>query len=328
VSAPVCRRCGSSRWVVPGRDEDATAGELALPALSGPDQGPMRAGQVQEEGGVNGLGAAAVALAQRGWYVFPVAPRGKTPTLKRGMLGASTDPGLVAAWWELRPTANIGVSCGPSGLLVVDLDSEDAVHRWTDLAALHDGHPKTLVARTGKGYHVYFTGKGRSTASRIASGIDTRSGGGYVIAPPSLHGSGVVYRWLDPSREPVPAPEWLLELLEHGRHHEDDLPGERKRLPDGVMFTPYGGSALDRIAREMSRAREGERNATLNALAYRCGRLSAAGQLAEGVARRDLVAAALAAGLEAEEAEKTFRSGFTAGMFRPAVLRAQERSSA
>jgi Bifunctional DNA primase/polymerase, N-terminal len=278
------------------------------------------------------LGKAAIAYARRDWYVFPVAPGGKTPITKRGMLDASTDEGLVAAWWEngnrskigsraaQRARPNIGISCGPSGLLVVDLDSEDAVHRWTDLAALHDGHPKTLVARTGKGYHVYFTGKGRSTASRIAPGIDTRSGGGYVIAPPSLHGSGAVYRWLDPSREPVPAPEWLLELLEHGRHHEDDLPGERKRLPDGVMFTPYGGSALDRITAEMASTAEGERNATLNALAYRCGRLSAAGQLADWVARRDLVAAALAAGLEADEAEKTFRSGFTAGMFRPAVV--------
>jgi Bifunctional DNA primase/polymerase, N-terminal len=274
------------------------------------------------------LGKAAVAYARRDWFVFPVAPRGKTPLTQRGMLEASTDVGLVAAWWEQRPTANIGVSCGASGLLVVDLDSEDAVRRWTDLAAHHDGHPKTLVARTGKGYHVYFAGKGRSTASRIAPGIDTRSGGGYVIAPPSVHGSGAVYRWLDPTREPVPAPEWLLELLEHGRHHEDEAPGERRRLPDGVMFTPYGGSALDRITAEMAGTAEGERNATLNGLAYRCGRLSAAGQLADWVARRDLVAAALAAGLAPDEAEKTFRSGFTAGLFRPAVLRAQERFSA
>jgi hypothetical protein len=278
---------------------------------------------------VNGLGAAAVAYARRDWHVFPVSPRGKTPITKRGMLDASTDEGLIAAWWQDRPLANIGINCGASRLFVVDLDGEDAVRAWSDLAALHGGHEKTLVARTGGGgYHLYFTGQGRSTAGRIAPKVDTRSGGGYVIGPPSVHGSGAVYRWLDPTREPILVPEWLLALLEHGRHHEDELAGERKRLPGGVMFTPYGGAALDRITAEMASTAEGERNATLNALAYRCGRLSAAGQLAEYVARRDLVAAALEAGLAPDEAEKTFRSGFTAGLFRPAVLRALERSSA
>jgi hypothetical protein len=72
----------------------------------------------------------------------------------------------------------------------------------------------------------------------------------------------------------------------------------------------------------MAATSEGQRNSMLNALAYRCGRLSAAGQLAEQVARRDLVAAAVAAGLDGEEAETTFRSGFTAGLFRPVSLEA------
>jgi hypothetical protein len=267
---------------------------------------------------MNELGVAAVAYAKRGWAVFPVAVRGKTPTTKRGMLDASTDEGLVAAWWEQRPAANIGVNCGASGLLVVDLDDEDAVRTWADLAAHHGGHEKTLAARTGRGFHLYFAGQSRSTASRVAPGVDTRSGGGYVIAPPSVHGSGAVYRWLDRGLDPVAAPKWLLELLEHGRHHEEI--GERKVLPDGVEATPYGRTALERISAEMARTAEGERNATLNALAYRCGRLSAAGQLAEVAARRGLVAAALEAGLALEETEKTFRSGFTAGLFRPVAL--------
>jgi hypothetical protein len=75
---------------------------------------------------VSELGRMAIAYARRGWYVFPVAPRGKTPITKRGMLDASTDEGLVAAWWELaryrsklgrraeqRARPNIGVACAP-----------------------------------------------------------------------------------------------------------------------------------------------------------------------------------------------------------------------
>jgi hypothetical protein len=268
---------------------------------------------------VSTLGEAAVEYARRGWYVFPLAVRGKTPVLRRGMLGASTDEGLVAGWWEQRPAANIGVSCGPSGLLVVDVDSREGARAWSELCALHGGQPEpTRAAVTGRGFHFYFVGQGRSSASRIAPGVDTRGAGGYTIAPPSIHRSGAAYRWRDPSQDPVAAPEWLLELLEHGRHHEEI--GERKELPDGVPFTPYGRSALERISAEMAGTVEGERNATLNALAYRCGRLSAAGQLAEQVAQRDLIAAALVAGLGPEEAAKTFRSGFTAGLFRPIAL--------
>jgi Bifunctional DNA primase/polymerase, N-terminal len=280
---------------------------------------------------VNELGAAAVDYARRGWFVFPLAPRGKTPITKRGMLDASTDEGLVAAWWEngnrskigrtaaQRARPNIGVNCGASGLLVVDLDGKQAVRAWADLAALHGGHSKTLVARTGNGWHLYFAGEGRSTAGRVAPGVDTRGRGGYTILPPSIHGSGAVYHFIDPTIEPVPVPDWLPELLER-RHHEDEVLGEHKGLPDGVPFTRYGHSAIVAISEEMARTLEGERNATLNALAYRCGRLSAAGQLAEQVARRDLVAAAVEAGLDVEEAERTFRSGFTAGLFRPVSL--------
>jgi hypothetical protein len=275
---------------------------------------------------MNELAAAAVALAQRGWYVFPIAPRGKTPITGRGMLDASTDEGLVAAWWEQRPQANIGISCGPSGLLVVDLDGEEAFRAWADLVARHGGHPQTLVARTGRGYHLYFAGEGRSSAGRVGAKIDTRGAGGYCIGPPSVHGSGAVYRWIDPKLDPVSAPQWLTEALDNGQ--PEPPVGERRRLPDGVPYTPYGRSALQAIAAEMAATVEGERNSTLNALAYRCGRLSAAGQLAEQVAHRDLVAAAVAADLDGDEAEATFRSGFTAGLFRPVILEALGRSSA
>jgi Bifunctional DNA primase/polymerase, N-terminal len=269
------------------------------------------------EGGVSALGKAAVDYARRGWHVFPVAPRGKTPLTKNGLKDASTDSGLVAARWDERPNANIGLACGPSGLLVVDLDGEEALRAWGDLTARHGLHPRTLVSRTGKGHHLVFTGDGPSSAGRIAPKVDTRGRGGYIVLPPSVHGSGASYCWLDPARAPVPAPEWLFQLLEYGN---GSSVGERRELPKGVLFTPYGLVALERLAGEMASTPEGERNATLNALAFRCGRLNAAGQLAEYVAHRDLIAAAQASGLDVEEAERTFRSGFAAGLLRPVVV--------
>ena len=61
-------------------------------------------------------------LAARGWHVFPCAPGGKRPALRGNWQKLATvDPDRVRAWWT-RAAYNIGVACGPSRLLVIDLD--------------------------------------------------------------------------------------------------------------------------------------------------------------------------------------------------------------
>jgi len=71
---------------------------------------------------VSALGDAAVRLAERGWYVFPLRPGLKTPMYKGGFQRASADPTHVAKFWSQHPSANIGLYPGPSQLLVVDID--------------------------------------------------------------------------------------------------------------------------------------------------------------------------------------------------------------
>jgi hypothetical protein len=234
------------------------------------------------------------------------------------MLDASTDPGLVAAWWDANPKANIAVSCGASSLMVVDVDSQEAARAWSELCALHGGRPRTRVAVTARGFHFYFAGKGRSSAGRIASGVDTRGAGGYAILPPSIHQSGTPYGWMNPDVEPLPVPEWLLDALERGIP-EPSAVGERRRLPDGASFTAYGKVALDGLREDMLAAQEGWRNDTLNRLGYRAGRLAAAGELDVKVAEGVLVEAAVAIGLPEDEAVRTYRSGAGAGLLLPAA---------
>ena len=41
----------------------------------------------------------------------------------------------------------------------------------------------------------------------------TRADGGYVVAPPSRHSSGHVYRWQNPNTALQEAPDWLIGLL-------------------------------------------------------------------------------------------------------------------
>lgn len=267
---------------------------------------------------MNGLGAAALHYAQRGWHVFPLSPRGKTPITRRGLHDATTDLGLVEVWWLEYPAANIGVACDPSGLFVVDVDSQEAARAWSGLCVLHGGRPRTLTAQTSKGFHFYFAGEGRSSASRIATHVDTRGKGGYVVAPPSIHQSGAAYRWIEPDHALLPAPEWLLEALERGAPEPLSV-GERRSLPDGALFTSYGKAALEGLVEDMLAAEEGWRNDTLNRLAYRAGRLAAAGELDVKTAEAQLVGAAVEAGLTVEEATRTYRSGAGAGLLLPAA---------
>ena len=69
---------------------------------------------------------SALAMAGRGWYVFPCAPGGKEPGLRGNWQHhATTDPAQVRAWWTSRPP-NIGLPCRPSSLVVMDLDAPKA----------------------------------------------------------------------------------------------------------------------------------------------------------------------------------------------------------
>ena len=174
---------------------------------------------------------AARWCAARGWQVFPLRPgdkrpafpdhkagdcTGRDPRCRGGHQGweprATTDPGRIGRAWARTPY-NIGLACGPSGLLVIDLDrpkpGEMPPPQWalpgvTDgadvLAALCERHGQpfpweTFMVRTRRGgLHLYFTAppgvRLGNTAGDSERGlgwlIDTRGHGGYVVAPGSF----------------------------------------------------------------------------------------------------------------------------------------------
>ena len=153
---------------------------------------------------------------------------GKHPRVASWQTQASDDPMFVGQWWKLWPAANIGVLAGGSGLVVLDVDPR---HGGLDsLKALMDTHgvlPYGPRVQTGSGgLHFYFKHPGHpvgNSASAIAPGIDVKADSGYVVAPPSVHATGVSYKWdsdpegnaLDPWAVPLPAlPLWLELLME------------------------------------------------------------------------------------------------------------------
>jgi len=257
------------------------------------------------------LEQAALAYAAQGMHVFPLAPQGKTPLTQHGLEDATTDPATIETWWSRWPEANVGIRTGD--IVVVDEDSPGAL---LDLAnELGETIPETRVATTASGFHFYFTQPDgeriRNTAGRLASGIDTRGDGGYVVAPPSIHPSGASYLW-SAERDMVTLPDWIVRRLAKSKV-------ERSPQPD-ILFsgtTPYGERAVKDEIANVWRAPEGTRNDTLNQAAFSLGQLVGGREVEHSDAWAALEAAARACGLPDVESSKTIRSGFNAGLEQP-----------
>ena len=145
----------------------------------------------------NPLLSAAIAYAERGWRVFPLQPRDKIPFPKsRGFKEASSVRSEVLRWWQAVPDANIGLATGEP-FDVLDIDSADSMPTVRDVLGADYRHSGPLVV-TGKGWHLYFEALGTGNRAGLLGGkVDYRGTGGYVVAPPSIHPSGRVYRWDD-----------------------------------------------------------------------------------------------------------------------------------
>lgn len=281
---------------------------------------------------------AALTYAGFGWHVFPLVPGKKEPAIKDGFKAASVDPDQIRAWWGKNPNYNIGIRTGSaSKIMVLDVDAKDidGLAELEKLIALHGPLPDTPCQLTGHGQ----AGRGKQfvlgwfegakntqgSAGGIAPAIDTRGEGGYVVAAPSLHPSGVHYEWLTkPSQCPVaPAPDWLVDWFAK-RAAERAAPAllEARERPDWADISDaYIRAALTSEYNEMAGQGQGGRNARLNSGAYALGQLVAAGALSRSEAERCVRSAAEANGWARESGpslvEAMIRSGIDAGMAKP-----------
>jgi len=173
--------------------------------------------------------ALAIAMTQR-LYVFPVTPRGKTPAVRGWQELATRDPDRIRAWFEAA-SYNIGISTGPSNLLVVDLDDGHGAlppEPWLGArhgkevlarlaAAAGENLPTntyTVTTPTG-GLHLYFRQPEeislRNSVGTLGWRIDTRGNGGYIVAAGPRRPEGF-YRVANPA--PIaPLPNWLRDAL-------------------------------------------------------------------------------------------------------------------
>ncbi|GIH27941.1 DNA primase [Acrocarpospora phusangensis] len=296
------------------------------------------------------LARYALAAAARGWHVFPLNPGHKQPA--RGSTEwerrATTDPQVIRRWWA-RASFNIGIACGPSNLVVIDLDKpkpgEHPPSRWAlpgvsdgadVLAALCEqtGHPfptlETFQVSTRRGgLHLYYTAPAghhlRNTEGDKGNGlgwlIDTRAHGGYVVGPGSWvdlpDGTGpyqVIY-----NTTPAPLPPWLSKQLltpppMSGKPMRLNLPEGRR----GKFLHAAITGELERLAA----APVGQRNHTLYLAATALGQLVAGGALTESEVTNLLGQGGANAGLTPSETRLTIKSGLRNGARRPRTIAA------
>lgn len=251
-------------------------------------------------------GEWALEYASRGLYVFPIVPGDKKPACK-WRDESTTDQERIRAWWGKNPKANIGLDCGKSGILAIDLDTkngQDGPGNWDALGYSSD----TAMSKTPSGgFHVIYSYSGKdigNSASKLAQGIDVRGEGGYIVLPPSSV-NGASYEWVDDCA-PVRAPDGLIASLRR--------PIVGPTAPRSVQGNGYGEKALALEVQAVAGAPQGNRNHQLNASAFSLGQLVGGGVLGEDEVISVLLDACAANGLLAEDGERQCRKSIESGL--------------
>ncbi|MDG4768508.1 bifunctional DNA primase/polymerase [Solwaraspora sp. WMMD406] len=283
--------------------------------------------------------AAALQFAARGWHVFPLRPNDKRPAVTDWEHRATTDADRIRRCWTAG-NWNVGIACGPSGLVVVDCDTpkpdtvlpdpwrrpgiRDGGDVLADLADQHDQpYPcdtYTVGTRSG-GTHLYYRQPDtdtplRNTAGRLGPMVDTRAAGGYVVAAGSMVDRRPYTLTIDTN--PTRLPDWLTALLRPA-----PLPPQRPVAVDlgGGRRAAYVGAAIRRQVDHLTAAPEGGRNHALYVSAVALGQLAAGGAITSGDVYAVLEPAARSLPgrqrLTDREIARTIASGLRAGAKRP-----------
>ena len=180
-----------------------------------------------------------------------------------------------------------------------------------------------LVRTTTGGLHIYFRQRegeliGCSVGS-VASGIDLRGIGGYVIAPDAVLDNGLTYHLVRGDMASIPTLPGDIHSFLASRLNSN----KRGKVPTPTISTCNRSPPLTRngdvksclagLIRKVALAREGERNAILHWAGCRTGELVGAGFIQVEAAVALLTEAGRQAGLSVREAAATARSGIRTG---------------
>lgn len=297
----------------------------------------------------------ALRAARAGYHVFPLQIDGKKPifhakrTCKRsgpcsgpeGHLGweqrATTDPEQIRRWWSTKPY-NVGIACGPSKLLVIDLDEGHGATAPEEFEGARNGRDvlQMLARRAGEpvpdqtltvstpsgGGHLYFRNDSalrNSSQTGLGWKIDTRGEGGYIVAPGSVRPEGR-YQF-ERSGPPAELPAWIGDMLAPPPEPEiAHVPRPRLEL-SGNRQERYVRSILEGEAQRIEEAQPGGRHHAVLTAALKLGNYVGGNVISAEEAHATLRSAVqMHIGVDdftESEAEQTISDGLAYGAKRP-----------
>jgi hypothetical protein len=201
----------------------------------------------------------ALQYASFGWKVLPLAPGRKVTLIPRdadkaarigfkrpgrGVHDATDNADIIEEWADVCADANVGIAtgrCSGSNFgLDIDTRVPGAGDLWESLIRRHGQLPRApLVSTRSGGWHLYFDGRDapqdfkkklmklvpseEGSLKSIATGLEVKWTGGYLVAPPSYIAPGAepdgicgYYTWVRPPVGPnLPkVPKWLWGVFQ------------------------------------------------------------------------------------------------------------------
>jgi hypothetical protein len=142
---------------------------------------------------------AALWYCKNGYGIIPIDPDKKKPFVKWEQYEKEKAPEeQIRQWWQQWENANIGIITGKiNNLTVIDIDW----YKFDDKQKAKISELLPIVATPCAesprgGEHRYFEYSEKIASRQVIEGLDCKSEGGYIIAPPSKNGNGS-YKWKD-----------------------------------------------------------------------------------------------------------------------------------
>ncbi|MFC1916705.1 bifunctional DNA primase/polymerase [Chloroflexota bacterium] len=180
---------------------------------------------------------------EKGLTLIPIPYKSKAANIKwEEFQRRSPTNAEMTSWFSLDNT-NVAIVCGgiSGNLVVLDCDTPEKYYELKPIIeknlGLDNVENHAPVVKTGKGYHIYLRTPTPVKSTKFPK-LDIKGEGGYVLAPPSIHPSGIQYRFLNPNvkdifvinslkdigidleQKPQPQtenkPNWISEALQQG----------------------------------------------------------------------------------------------------------------
>jgi len=266
-----------------------------------------------------------------GFKVFPIAAGNRCPLIKggNGCHDATDNLDQICAWWHRWPRANWGIAAGEvSNLLIVDFDpvngADASVAKLAAEGKIFTPTLQVLTASEGRHLYYRFAPGLKNWSSKLAPGIDIRTSGGFVVAPPSrakskIDGKLHAYSWIDPGTGEVrkdtklndgdvisPLPGWIIDALKPAQTYRVFQPIRR-------LTNEMAQACLVRQTDLIRSEHEGNRNGSLSSRAfYAYKNYVMTGIASESTLAAQLLSAAVSTGITCKESVDTIQKAFEA----------------